>query len=97
MARGIDDIDFVSVVVDGHILRQDCDSTFSLQIIAVKDLSAHLLIVAEKVTRGKHLVDQRRFAMIHMSDDGNISYLLHTLLISFAAAKLRVNERRNKF
>ena len=50
VTRGVDDVDLVTVVRDGHILGQDGNAALAFQVIAVQDLSAHLLIVAEQVS-----------------------------------------------
>ena len=50
MPRGVDDVDFVSLVGNGYVFGQDGDATFAFQIVAVKDLGTHVLVVAEQVT-----------------------------------------------
>ena len=50
VTRGVDDVDFVAVVGNGYVLGQDGDAALTFQVIAVQDLSTHILVVAEQVT-----------------------------------------------
>jgi len=82
VARRIDDIDLVSVVVDRHVLRQDRDPALALQIVVVHDQLAGLLVVPEKMPLHNHLVDQRSLSVIDVGDDRYVAYFLHTVSLS---------------
>ena len=82
VARRIDDIDLVSVIVDRHVLRQDRDPALALQIVVVHDQLAGLLVVPEKMPLHNHLVDQRSLSVIDVGDDRYVAYFLHTVSLS---------------
>ena len=48
VARSVYNIDFGSLIVHRNILRENCDSTFALQIVVVQDEIACLLVVAKE-------------------------------------------------
>ncbi len=47
MPRGVYNIDFDPLVVNGNVFRQDGDAALALLIIAVQDALFHLLICAK--------------------------------------------------
>ena len=47
MSRSIYNIDLYTVVGDGSILGEDCDSTFSFDIVRVHDTFCYFLILTE--------------------------------------------------
>ena len=47
MARGVNDVDLDSVVVDGSVFGEDRDSTLALDIVGVHDPLGYFLIFAE--------------------------------------------------
>ena len=79
MPWSVDDVDLVTVIVDRNVLGENGDASLALKIIAVKDLSAYYLVVAEEVTCCQHLVDERGFAVVDMCDNCYVSNFLHTL------------------
>ncbi len=77
VSRGVNNIDFISFVVDGYILGQDCYATFTLKIVVVKYKLAGILIFAEQVSCKQHFVHQCGLAMVNVCDNGNVSDVLH--------------------
>ena len=75
MARGVNDVDFITVVKDRGLLRRDGDATFMFLVARVHDESlAHFrLVVAESVRLFKKPVDERGFAVVDVGDDGDVS------------------------
>ena len=87
--RSVDDVDLVAFVLDGNVLGEDRYTALALQIVVVEDKFALVLVIAEQVRRVQHLIDECRFAVIHVGDDCNVSNLLHifaSLKFSFAFA-----------
>lgn len=83
MSWGIDEIELVSlavfrVVIECDALCFDGDATLALQIHRVKNLRSHFTS-GEAAANLNQAVRERRFAMVDMSDDGEISYVLHLL------------------
>ena len=87
--RSVDDIDFRAFVIDGHILGQNSNTTFALQVVVVQDEFAFVLVLAEQVSCVQHLIHQRCFAVVHMRDDGYISDILHKLTCGAFYAKIK--------
>ena len=83
VARGVDDVYLDVLIDDRHVLGQDGDAPLALQVIVVEDEVARLLRVAEQVSRLEHIVHERRFAVVHVGDDGNVSDVLHAYLSFF--------------
>ncbi len=81
MARGVDEIELVSfavfrMVVECDALCFDGDATLTLQIHRVKNLRSHFTVCEATADLNK-AVRERGFTMVDMSDDGEISYVLH--------------------
>ena len=75
MARGVDDVDFRSLVVNCCIFGKNGDSTLTLDIVRVHDTFLNLLVGTEDTALFQKLVYQCGFTMIDMGDDGNVSYI----------------------
>jgi hypothetical protein len=73
MAGRIDDVDRHALVVDAGVLGQDGDAALALQVVGVKDALAHRLVLAVGVGLLQHAVDQGRFAVVDVGDDGDIA------------------------
>ena len=73
MARGIDDVDFRSLIMHGGILGQNGNAALTLQIARVHHAVHHGLVLAVDAALLEHLIDQRRLAMVNVCDDGDIS------------------------
>ncbi len=71
--RGVDDVDPRPFVLDRAVLREDRDAALALEVVAVHDALAHLLVRAERAGLAQELVDQRGLAMIDVRDDGDVT------------------------
>ena len=73
VARGIDDVDFRSLIMHGGILGQNGNAALTLQIARVHHAVHHGLVLAVDAALLEHFIDQRRLAMVNVRDDGDIS------------------------
>lgn len=82
VAWGIDDVDFVAVVVDGGLLRGDSDATLVLLVHGVHDERLrHLgLIVAESVRLLQKSIDESGFTMVDVSNNGDVTNIIYHIL-----------------
>jgi hypothetical protein len=76
MARGIDNVDLVSIVTDVGALGQNCDTFFSFELVGIH--GAFLAYVHSTVS--EHRVDQGGFAVIDVSNDCDIPDFLYKFL-----------------
>ena len=72
MARGVDDVDLVVLIVNGRILGENGDAALALEIAGVHHALHHGLILAVDAALLQHLVDQRGLAMVNVCNDGDI-------------------------
>ena len=77
VAGSVDDIDFHAFVRDGHILRENGDAAFALQVVAVQDEVPQVLGPAHEIGLVDHPVHERRLAVVDVGDDGDIPDVLH--------------------
>ena len=62
-------------------LRSALNQTFDdFEVIAVEYLVANFLTITEKISGQHHLIHQGGLTMVHMSDNGDISDILHCCL-----------------
>jgi stress response protein SCP2 len=85
MAWGIHNVDLRVLVGDGCVLGQNGDSTLTLDRVGVHDAVDNLLVCAEHTALPQQAVDQRRFAVVNVRDDGNISHIFSYHKASFPA------------
>ena len=76
MAGCVDNIDFRAVVHDGGIFGQNGDPAFAFKIIRVHNAFGNAFILTENVALTQHRVDQCSFAVVNVSDDRDITYIL---------------------
>ena len=81
MTRSVDEIELVSfavfrVVIERYALCFDGNTALAFQIHRVKNLGSHLT-GGEATTNLNQAVRERRFTMVDVGDDGEISYVLH--------------------
>ena len=81
VSRSINDIDFCSFPIDGDVLREDCDTSLALQVVAIQYLSAEVLSVTEEVAREHHLIHQSRLTMIDVCNNCYVPNILHFFLL----------------
>lgn len=69
MARCINNVNLVPIVVDVCTLWQDCDTLFSFKLVGV-----HCTLLTEvNSSESEHAVDKSCLAMIDVSNNGNVS------------------------
>jgi hypothetical protein len=78
VARGVDDIDLDALMPDRCVLGEDRDATLTLEIARVHDPFGNPLVRAEGAALPQHGVHQRRFAVVDVGNDGQISEFGHT-------------------
>ena len=71
--RRIHNVDLDVVIKNGRVLGQNRDPALAFQLVRVHDAFCHGLIGAESAALAEHGVHQRRFAVVHMSDDGDVA------------------------
>ena len=82
MARSIYNIDFDAFVQHRHILGEDSDSPFPLQVVVVKYQLSEIFRLAYKVRLINHPVHESGLAVVYVGDNRNVPYFLHILLES---------------
>ena len=79
VARGVDDVDHGLAAVGvtamhGGVLGQDRDALFLLQITGVhQSLHGVVAAVAQRPGLSQHRIDQGRFSVVDVRDDGDVS------------------------
>ena len=81
VSRSIDNVDFRTVVIDGNVFGKDSDTSFPFQVVVIQYQFTVGLVVAEQVSRQHHLVHERGFPVVNVSNNGNVSNILHTIPI----------------
>src|SRR3972149_5228429 len=76
MAWGIYDVDLYPLISDSRILGQNGNALFPLQLITVEDEVANLLVLAKDMALLEHGIHQGGLAMVNVSNDSNVSYVL---------------------
>ena len=87
VARGVDDVDFVSFVADGDVLGEDGDSALAFEVVVVENELAGLLILTKELCLVQHAVDKGGLSVVDVRNNGNISNVLHRLGIVFKTCK----------
>ncbi len=72
VARRVDDVQPDVAMVHGRLLGEDRDPLLALEIARIHDPVDHRLVRAEGPGLAEHRVDERRLAVVHVSDDGDI-------------------------
>ena len=76
VAGRVNDVDQVIAPGDGAMLGADGDAALALEVLAVHDALAHLLILAEGAGAAEDGVNQRGLAVVNMRDDGQVANLV---------------------
>ena len=72
VTRRVDDVQPDVAVVDGRLLGEDRDPLLALEVARIHDPIDHGLVRAERPRLAEHRVDERRLAVVHVSDDGDV-------------------------
>ena len=87
MSWCIDNVDLGAVVINSRILGQNRDTSLTLNIVRVHDTIDYFLIGTEYTALAEQLVYQRRFTVVNVSDNCNVSdifpFHFHICLLSF--------------
>ena len=99
VARGIDDVDLIILIVDGGILGENGDAALALEITGVHDAVDDRLIFAVHAALLEHLIDQRGLAVVNVRDDCNIPnfILRHTwrpFLLCPKASYVKISQKK---
>jgi hypothetical protein len=73
VAGRVDDVDVRPLPLDRGALGEDGDAALLLEVVRVHRPLLDALVVAERAGLAEELVDERRFAMIDVRDDGHIA------------------------
>ncbi len=73
VTRGVDDIDLHAVPAHRRVLGEDRDATLALERVRVHHAFFDDLILAERPGLPEHFVHEGGFAVIDVSDDGDIT------------------------
>jgi len=73
---GVDDIDFDPLIRDGNVFGENGDASFSFEIVGVENLLSCQLCITELPALAEHAIDECSFAVIDVSDDGNVSEII---------------------
>src|SRR5207302_9334091 len=76
VAGRVDDVDLGAADLQGDVLGQDGDAALALQGVGIEDARFAQLALAELAGLLEHLIDQRRFAVIDVGDNGYIPYII---------------------
>jgi len=76
VAGGVDDVDEVAAPLDGAVLGANGDAALALEFVGIHHALFQVLGLPEGAGGAEDGVDQRRFAMIDMGDDGQVSDFL---------------------
>jgi hypothetical protein len=61
--------------MNGRVLGHDCDAAFALEIQAVHHALNEALVLTECAALPQHGIHEGGFAVIHMRDDRDVSYI----------------------
>ena len=73
MPRCVDDIDAPVPPIEGGVLGEDRNAALALEVVRIHHPFGDFAELAEGAGLAQKLVDQRRLAMIHMGDDGDVT------------------------
>ena len=73
VARGVNNVDTNSFVIDGGVFGKNCDTTLTLKIVGVHHTGRNRLSLAEDARLVEHGIHQRGFAMVNVGNDRNVA------------------------
>ncbi len=72
----VDDVDLALAPPDRRVLGEDRDSLLALEIVGIEHALDHLLVLPENAALPQQAVHERRFAVVHVGDDGDVAQIL---------------------
>ena len=76
MARGVDDIDLNAVILNGGILCENCDSSFTLDVVGIHYSVFNFLIFSECAALLEHFINEGGLAVVNVGDDGDVAQIV---------------------
>ena len=76
MPRGVNDIDFHAVVVNGRVFGQYRDTALLFEVVRVHHSRDELLVQPERPRLPEHVVHKRRLAVIDVRNDRDVANVL---------------------
>ena len=73
VSGGVDDIDADAVPHHGDVFGEDGDAAFAFEVVGIQQTGLHLLVFSKDAALFDEAVDQRGFAVVDVSDDGDIT------------------------
>ena len=80
MTRSVDNIDFSVLITDRNILRKDGYTALAFKVVIIENEFTSVLFFAEQVSSEQHLVHESCFSVVYVSNDGNVTNVLHTII-----------------
>ncbi len=80
MARSVNDVDLVSVVIDAGALGKNGDTFFSFELIGIHGA----LLTEVNTTKAEHGIDKGGFTMIDVSNNGDVSDFFEEFFLRFS-------------
>ena len=78
VARGVDDVDLHTLVGDRDVLRENRNPALTLQIVRVQQAFLCQFRITEQSALLHQRIDEGRFPMVNVGDNGNVSNLFTT-------------------
>ena len=72
MPGRVHDVDAHALVSDRRILGEDGDAALALELVRIHDALGHFRVGLENAALPEHGVDERRLAVVHVRDDGDV-------------------------
>ena len=73
MTGGVHDVDLGGVVMHGGVFGQNSNAALAFQVVIVHHALFHNLVIPVYAALFEQLVHQGGFAMVNMSNDGNVA------------------------
>jgi hypothetical protein len=76
VSGGVDNIDFDSLIRNSNVFGENGNPAFPFEIVGVEDLLPGKLGIAELPALPEQTIDESRFAMIDVSDNGDVAEIV---------------------
>ena len=94
VAGRVDDVDLHVLVANAAVLRENRDAALALEIVRVHHALGDRLVVAKDAGLPEHVVDEGRFAVVDVGDDGDVSSARPGIGGTLSTPSLRVPMKR---